>query len=240
MKVESNMRDPSMDQTAAGLSTTHGIDGNVCASQMEIRILRNLAKKVANLSSRPIEQEKTELWTRHNDLEKTRPLIFCDPENGWNEIIPQDKILCEKSLFRVWEMALRKEIFWAEEMQDDRVIEPYFNIPWHYQETGYGVNEEEKQEGGEKGSYKYICHIKDYEKDFYRLKYPEIIVDHKRTGEIRELAENILGDILQVRIKGVWWWTLGMTWDFIKIRGLENLMTDILVYPEWILEFLSV
>jgi len=50
--------------------------------------------------------------------------------------------------------------------------------------------------GGEKGSYKYICHIKGYEKDFYRLKYPEIIVDHKRTGEIREIAEKILGDIL--------------------------------------------
>jgi len=27
-----------MEQTAAGLSTTHGIDGDVCASQMEIRI----------------------------------------------------------------------------------------------------------------------------------------------------------------------------------------------------------
>lgn len=33
-----------------------------------------------------------------------------------------------------------------------------------------------------------------------------------------------------------------MTWDFIKIRGLENLMLDMLVYPDWVhrmMDFLS-
>jgi hypothetical protein len=50
--------------------------------------------------------------------------------------------------------------------------------------------------------------------------------------KIRDVAEDILGDILHVRIKGTWWWTLGMTWDFIKLRGLENLMTDMLLHPE--------
>ncbi|MER3473067.1 MAG: hypothetical protein C4335_03345 [Armatimonadota bacterium] len=49
------------------------------------RILRELAKQVAELSAHPIEQEKCERWYRHNALEPARPLVFYDPENGWNE-----------------------------------------------------------------------------------------------------------------------------------------------------------
>ena len=33
-----------------------------------------------------------------------------------------------------------------------------------------------------------------------------------------------------------------MTWEFIKLRGLENLMVDILMYPDWVhklMDFLS-
>lgn len=66
-------------------------------------------------------------------------LVFCDPENGWNEIIPKDRILCRKRLFRVWEMALRKELFWGREMGDDRVIESYFNVPYNYTDSRSGL-----------------------------------------------------------------------------------------------------
>jgi hypothetical protein len=134
-------KDASMEQTAAGLSTTHGIDGSLEIAPGEKRVLQELARKVVELAALPIEVEKKRLWTLHNDLHQTRPLVFCDPENGWNEIITQDQIRCGKPLFRVWEMALRKEIFWAETMQDDRVIEPYFDVPYHYTDSGYGISE---------------------------------------------------------------------------------------------------
>ena len=95
-------------------------------------ILRRLAGRIAELAARPIEDEKRDLWYRHNALEATRPLIFCDPENGWNEIITDAQIECRGKLAREWEMTLRKEIFWGESMGDDRVIEPYFEIPAVY------------------------------------------------------------------------------------------------------------
>ena len=44
-------------------------------------------------------------------------------------------------------MGLRKEIFWAEKMKDDRVIEPYFDVAYNYTDTGYGISE--KKIGGE-------------------------------------------------------------------------------------------
>ncbi len=234
-------RDPSMEQTAAGLSTTKGIEGDLSASKAEQSILRNLASKVAELAARPIEREKAELWTRHNDLENVRPPIFCDPENGWNEIITQDQIACRKPLFRVWEMALRKEIFWGTEMGDDRVIEPYFNVPHNYTDTGWGLTE--KRIGGEDGgSYIWEAPIRNYEKDFDKLQFPVITVDYEMTRKIVDLAEQILGDILTVRLRSIWWWTLGMTWDFIRLRGLNNFMLDMYDNPDWVhrtMQFLS-
>ena len=227
------MKDSSTEQTAAGLNTLRGIDGSLEVSPREKNILRGLAAKVAELAARPIEEEKKRLWTLHNDLHPTRPLVFCDPENGWNEIIPQDQIQCEHALFRVWEMSLRKEVFWGEHMRDDRVIERYFNIPWQYTDSGYGLVETILKTD-EQGAYTWRWPIKEYETDFGQLRFPEISLDEDRTRRIRDVAHEILGDILRVRIKGTWWWTLGMTWDFIRLRGLENLMTDMLLQPQWV------
>ncbi len=49
------------------------------------------------------EAEKRKLWLRHNALQPTRPVIFCDPENGWNEIIRPEHLACESELARDWE-----------------------------------------------------------------------------------------------------------------------------------------
>lgn len=225
------MRDPSMEHAPNGLSNLNGLDENVKLTTGEKEVLRTLAHQAAELAARPVEIEKQRLWQKHNDLDpNTRPLFFCDPENGWNEIILQHQLKCTTPLFRVWEMKLRKEIFWAEAMQDDRVIEPYFNVPYHFQNTGYGVLEQTVRTE-EDGSCIWINPIKDYAADFTRLKFPQIIVDHPRTNRIKALAEELLGDILKVRIKAEWWWTLGMTWDFIILRGLSNLMLDLIDQP---------
>ncbi len=225
------MRDASMEQTALGISTTHSIAGDIRYSAREKEILRELAKQVAELAVHPREDEKKKLWFKLNDLQPVRPLVFCDPENGWNEIITQDQILCEKPLFRVWEMGLRKEIYWATQMQDDRVIEPFFNVPYSYTDNGWGLTEVYTS-GGDGGSHVWDAPIKDYAEDLDKLHFPEITVDYAKTNEIVEVAREILGDILQVRLRGLWWWTLGMTMDFIHLRGLENLMMDLMLYPD--------
>ncbi len=224
---------PSQIQTAEGLGTTHGIDIPKNISAKERDVLQELARKVAEIAARPAELEKARLWTALNDLESERPLIFCDPENGWNEIITQDQILCKSPLLRVWEMYLRKEIHWAESFKDDRVIEPFFNVPYHYSNSGYGL-EERVLGGGNGGSFKYDHPIKNYDEDFQKLKFQEIKVDYTTTEEVLFLAHELFDGILEVRLKGVWWWTLGMTWDFIKLRGLENLMMDMMIYPDYV------
>lgn len=218
------------DQTVATLSTTKGTVADLNFSKKDRQILRDLAQRVAELIARPLEVEKQDLWYRHNALEPTRPVIFCDPENGWNEIITEDQIQCQNELAQSWEMTLRKEIFWGESMGDDRVVEPYFNVPYTYTETDWGLEKKVKKVMAA-GSYVWDAPIKDYS-DMEKLKFPEIIVDYEATEKVIELAKDVVGEFLAVRLKGVWWWTLGLTWTLIDLRGLEQFMLDMYDHPD--------
>jgi hypothetical protein len=214
----------------AGLSSEREITESVPKKDRDV--LRGLAEKVAVLAARPMEKENRDLWLRHNSLEPTRPLIICDPENGWNEIITEDRLNCSARLTRHWEMALRKEIFWGESIRDDRVIEPFFNIGYTYSEGGWGV-EESFRGGTDGGSYTWDPAIKDCE-DIERLRFPEIEVDYETTRKIFDLAVDIFGDLLTVRTVGIWWWSLGMTYDLAVLRGMEQMMIDMVQRPQFI------
>ena len=87
----------------------------------EKAILRELARKVAQLAEQPEQEEKRKLWTDHHGLKITRPLIFIDPEYAWYELIPHTQLQCTHGLARLWEYRLRKEIYWQEVIGDDRV-----------------------------------------------------------------------------------------------------------------------
>jgi len=227
--VDTLVRQAITDQTQAALSAQEKTATDLTISARDREVLRRLAAQVAELAARPIEQEKRDLWYRHNALEPTRPLVFCDPENGWNEIITPAHLECEGELARSWEMTLRKEIFWGAEMRDDRVIEPYFNVPHVYTESDWGMHET-KIGGQHGGAYTWDAPLKSYA-DLDRLHFPQITIDHQATARVVELAHETLGDLLSVRLKTAWWWTLGMTWTLVNLRGLGQIMYDMVDYP---------
>ncbi|MCO6452888.1 MAG: hypothetical protein J5I90_19045 [Caldilineales bacterium] len=200
--------------------------------QSERTILRYLAGKVGELAVRPIEDAKRRLWLNHNRLDVTRPVVFCDPENGWNEIIPPNSLECRSQLARRWEMHLRKEIFWGESMGDDYTVEPFFNV-FHIHTGGleeWGLKE--TLIGGENGgSYHWHSPLKS-EDDLARLHYPTIKVDWPATHHLAELAEETLGDLLTVQLRTNWWWSLGMTMRVAFLRGLQPFMFDLIDNPE--------
>jgi len=199
-------------------------------STQDRQVLRRLAAQVAELAARPVEQQKRALWYRHNALEPTRPLIFCDPENSWDEIIPPAQLECEGELARGWEVTLRKEIFWGAHMGDDRVIEPYFNVPHVYIESDWGMHET-RTGGQDGGSYVWDAPLKSYA-DLERLHFPQIVIDHEATDRVLDLARETLGDLLAVRLKTTWWWSVGMTWLLIRLRGLAQIMYDMFDHPD--------
>ncbi|MDK2897738.1 MAG: hypothetical protein PWP04_1858, partial [Candidatus Atribacteria bacterium] len=98
---------PLTDQTVASLYRVSFQIEEIQVTPWEREVLRELALKVRELAELPEQEEKRKLWYSINALERVRPVIFCDPENGWNEIITPQDIQCEGKLARSWEMALR-------------------------------------------------------------------------------------------------------------------------------------
>ena len=219
------------DQTVSSLSRQEWQVSDIRLDADEMATLRSLAGQVADLAARPVEAAKRELWYRHNALQPGRPLVFCDPENGWNEIIGQDSLVCRGALARHWEMILRKEIFWGSVMNDDRVVTGTFDVPYVFSESDWGLHEVYTKED-DLGSYIWDAPLKDYSSDLQRLRFPEIVVDQHATATMVDLAREAVGDFLQVRLRGVWWWTLGMTWTLVRLRGLTQMMMDMVDEPE--------
>ena len=150
----------------------------VSATGREREVLRGLAQEVARLSRRPREKELLDLWRRHNGLQATRPLVVCDPENGWNEIIQEDQLQCTSRLAKHWEMALRKDVWIrGERILDDRPIEPGFRIGYSFSDSGFGVKENYLQnERG--GSYTWVPAIRQ-RRDLEKLRFQRLEVDRE-------------------------------------------------------------
>ena len=51
------------------------------------------------------------------------------------------------------------------------------------------------------------------------LHFPQIEVDYEMTNHILSLAEDVVGNALKVRLKGMWWWSLGISEIAVYLRG---------------------
>lgn len=234
-----------IEQTALGMITTGFKKEDLDIPLKDRAILIGLAGSVKEISESDDQKEKAALWRDHNMLKKTRPVIFCDPENGWNEIITEKQMKCQSKIGQVWEMNLRKEIFWGNEMGDDRPVVDCFNVPITAEPDNWGVEAKyqygQTKEGSPRdGSYIWKPPIKDYDKDLgsIQLKDPEI--DWEVTNGTLDLAREIFGNILKVSLKGTWWWTLGLTMTAATLRGLEQMLFDFYQYPDGLKELLSI
>jgi len=219
-------------QTASGQISTAFVYEDIYVSDDDAQILKRLAQKVANLASLPKMQEKRDLWRQHNALNFIRPLIFCDPENGWNEIITEAQMACKGTLARLWEMYLRKEIFWGEEMNDDRPIESVFHVPYTVAPENWGLEVKYTSSDFADGSKVWDSPIKDYDRDLAKLHAPEVEIDWKATNSCFELAKELFEPILEVKLTGLWWWSLGITMSAIMFRGLGNIYMDFIDQPD--------
>jgi hypothetical protein len=227
-----------LDQTAAGKITTGFVPGDLAMSPDDKQILRRLAERVAGIAASTRMKEVRDLWKRINTLEKSRPVVFCDPENGWNEIITEAQMACRGRLARRWEMDLRKEVFWGEEMGDDKPVEPFFDVPFTVSPDDWGVSPVyHKTEAC--GSYVWEAPIADYKTDLKRLHPPQFEIDWETTRGTLQIAQDVFSGILTVRQKGIWWWSLGLTWPAATFRGLNNIMIDFVDHPDELKELLS-
>jgi len=195
------------------------------------RVLRDLARCVAEIAALPVQAERRELWKKHNSLQPTRPMILVFPEGSWEELLNDKELQCEGEENRRIEWALRSRIYCHEHFQDDTVIEREWVVQKVIHNSGWGLEGRRIPSSKARGAWKFDPVIKD-PSDLKRLRFPEIIYDKEATEHKLEQAQELFGDILNVKLKGVAHISYHLMNQYTSWRGLEQMMTDMYRQPQ--------
>lgn len=200
-------------------------------SQKDREIIRSLAGRVREIAELPIMEKRRQSIYKFNALKPEKPHVLCFPEGAWRELLPQSEMTCEDPKLRAWEWKLRSQIYWWEHINDDNTLEPWFNIPWEITPGDYGV--EIKEVHGEGlGSFRYEPPITDLERDFEKLHFREFKVDRELVQKNLTLAQELFGDLLPSRVRGYTYYTCSITWEAMKLIGMENMFTNMYDDPD--------
>ena len=209
------------------LHDTSARDGGQIDSE-ERRILRELAKRVAEVAALPIQAERARLWRALNRCRPERAMVLAQTTC----LVPEADLQCKEPLCRQWEWALRWKLYRHEQIRDDSPCTDFLDIRYTVDVGDYGVTEERIYgEVDGFGAYKVDPAIKSPE-DFEKLRPRRIVVDHEATDRRVELAEDLLGDILQVRKQGEALCRNMLTRKLIHLRGFDQFLMDMYDNPE--------
>ena len=200
-------------------------------------ILKELASQVREISAKPCQARKRELWRAHNSLEKTGVPVLVSM--GWwdvmkNEIVPEGKLLCADPDLRGLEFDLRHKIF-LDTLEEDTIIEPWLDIRAVFTVDGWGfpVNRAVSESGG---AYHLIPAIAE-EGDVSKLIVPAHRVDEVATRRKYEKIHDAIGDIMALNLdkspeyKG---FSGDISYWLGQLLGIEELMYHIIDRPEWL------
>ncbi|MCR4397483.1 MAG: hypothetical protein NUV93_00775 [Firmicutes bacterium] len=205
----------------------------------ERKLLREMAKLVAEVSHAPQQTEKRDLWKRHNGLQGARPMILVFPEGSWREILPLESMTISDPFWRDYEWYLRKTLYRWDNLPDDYVIEPVLPVPLVYTSSGWGIGIRRKYSSDPGGSYAFDAAIKD-PRDIEGLKPPDVEVDWEATRSNLQAVEDVFGDILDVRLNRRVRLDTSLVATLAGLRGLEQLMIDMIDRPNWVHEAMDI
>lgn len=193
-------------------------------------ILRALAKQVVVIADLPIQAERRTLWKKHNSLHPVRPMILVFPEGAWEELLPPAWLQCEGERAREIELALRRRIYYHEHFQDDTVIENEWIVSKVIHNSGWGLERKRIYSAYDRGAWRFDPVI-NAPADLEKLTYPVITYDEAATQQIFTEMQELFGDILTVKLKGVAHLSYHLMEQYTALRGLQEVMLDMLDAP---------
>jgi len=212
-------------------------------------IIRELAKKWMECTSMAVMAERKKLWRAVHDLKAERPVILIETSTIEGFITPEE-IQCSDRYLKAVERNMRLTIKQVETVGDDIVVEPYYRIAWTVDVSDFGVTVETQTTTTSSGDtslgYTFNFPIQKPE-DFEKLKERLFYVNRERTKKNKEILEDIMGDILPVKIgnfdpflvnPGDYEWAgmffFGLTWQIYRFIGNDHLLYWVYDEPELI------
>ena len=209
------------------------VEPTVSISTEDRNRLRELAKQVAEIGSLPVQQQRIELWKKHNSLQPVRPMILVFPEGSWGELLPRDTMQCESRHARGIEWQLRSRLYYHEHFDDDTVIENTWTVPAVVHDSGWGLQARHIDSDAVGGAWAFDPVINE-PADLKKIRFPEINYDEEATQRNLAFARDLFGDILEVRPKKVSRLCFHLMAQYTGWRGLEQVLMDMVTDPDWV------
>jgi hypothetical protein len=203
-------------------------------------ILRDLAKEVADIAADPIMAARKRAWIEHNSLRSTQPMMLIFPEGAWTELLPKtaETLRCHDEAAWAIEWPLRARLYAYQHFQDDTVVEAEWVVSAAVGDTGWGFERLRRHSDTARGAYAIEPFLKE-RADLRKLRFPEVIYDEQATaGNLAEM-QDLFGDILNVKLKGKAHISYHLAAQYLDLRGLELMFTDMVEAPGFIHETLS-
>lgn len=240
------------------------MNGEKWFSNSDIKVIRSLAKRVANIADLSKMKTLKNLWKRHNMLESTRPLVLVYPEGSWRELIPISKLVCTDNFAREIEWKLRARIYRYENIHDDMVIEKKWIVSKKITDTGWGIEPERKDSASEFiDTWELVTNIGgtpkiwdsavkisgeahgfdptlNNKKDLQKITLPKVSYNEHETMVELQKMEILFGDILDVELRGIDHISFHLMQQYTELRGLTEMMIDMYDNPELLHEAMHI
>ena len=205
----------------------------------DYKVLRELANRYFEMVNSDTNRQNVMLHKGVNDLKMIRPTVLIE-EIPWHEMNIGDELtcVCEDPYLREVEWEFRTNLYKWKYMPADTAYPNYFKVQKVIHTTGIGLATEHdtENENADTKSHVFEDQLKT-EADLEKLHNHTITYDEAETKRRYELAANVFGDILPVKIVGeAAGYDLGCkNWDdIVFLRGLDNIFFDLVERPEFL------
>jgi hypothetical protein len=204
-------------------------------------IIRELARKIAEFAHSDENAKRQKLWLDVNSLRKPeRPPVICHPGGGaWAESLPYSTVVCKDPYLANIEYQFRQTLYKCE-LGDDTVVSPYMSVSpvirlegQHFWGLPIGYVSV-RYDDVSLAAWRYDPPIKE-ESDIERIVPPVYHYDNEATQISLSRMDDLLGDILPIKqtcgLPGPGAWLHGWA---TELRGVQQLLEDIMDRPEWV------
>ena len=203
------------------------------AMTSDVRILRELAKRVKAAAESQDRERLKRLWRKLHDREMERPMIYIWVILFTEELEEITALQCTHPLFRQKEKELRTELYHYY-TGDDYLIEPYIVLQASH--TGlehghWGMQFPSRPSPGGAADMFPDPPIKSLD-DLSLLRPAQHCVDEERTAANRKMLEDAVGDIMPVHLaRTPVLYQAPMASMAMFLRGMTQIMLDMVENP---------
>jgi len=192
----------------------------------ERTILRELAKRQAEIAALPVMAERAKLWADVNDgVAGARPPFAIEAWTFGRDFMPADLMQCKSALGLQLEYGFRYAIRHHEILNDDHVCPGTIDMGWHVTTDEYGIEIEtttRKDSEGVVTGYHFDCPITDLCDGFDMVKPSTFSVNREETMAHKAFLEETFGDIMPVVIRSGVYGRTSITQRLMRLISMEN------------------